>query len=91
MIFGKNKEKRGKMEEKREVGKEEEKINNVPEQNKRKREKGFLAGLIAGILGTSVAFTGILYISHMQDDTVAVNVTTQEAKDIGLRFGAEVV
>ena len=43
MIFGKNKEKRGKMEEKREVGKEEEKINNVPEQNKRKREKGFLA------------------------------------------------
>lgn len=82
MIFGKNKEKRGKMEEKREVGKEEEKINNVPEQNKRKREKGFLAGLIAGILGTSVAFTGILYISHMQDDTVAVNATTQEAKEV---------
>ena len=70
------------MEEKREVERKEEEINSLPEQKERKRGKGFLTGLLAGVLGTSVVFGGILLVSQMKDNTVAVNATTQEAKEV---------
>lgn len=70
------------MKENKEVEMKETEINDVSERSGAQKGKSFLAGLLVGILGAVAVFLITENIDLKKTNTVAVNATTQDAKEV---------